>query len=50
MKLFAVLGIFAAGYAYVLTSTTDMVIAQTQELHSTYQAAAKEAEQLAGDQ
>ncbi len=50
MKLLLVLGVLAGGYAYVLLHTTDIVLAQTQQLHAAYQYSADYADQLANSQ
>lgn len=50
MKLFAVLGVLAALYAYVLVHTTNIVLAQTGHLNATYQYVANNAEKIATGQ
>jgi uncharacterized MnhB-related membrane protein len=50
MRLFLVLGVLAALYAYVLLHTTDVVLAQAQHLNTTYQYVANNADKIATGQ
>jgi hypothetical protein len=50
MKLFLVLGVLASGYVYVLLHTTDIVLAQTQQLNATYQYVGSHADAIASGQ
>jgi hypothetical protein len=47
MKLFLVLGALAGGYMYVLLHTTNIVMAQTQQLGATYQYVSGHADAIA---
>lgn len=47
MKLFAVLGVLAALYTFVLLHTTDVVLNQTQKINATYQYVANNSDQIA---
>jgi len=47
MKLFVVLVTLAGLYTFVLLHTTNIVLAQTQQLNQTYQYVAQHADQLA---
>lgn len=47
MKLFLALLLLLGTYLYVLLQSTNLVLAQTQQLSRTYQSVASQADQLA---
>jgi hypothetical protein len=50
MRLFLLLGVLMGAYTFMLLKTTDIVIAQTQQLNSTYQYVANHSDQIATGQ
>jgi len=50
MRLLLVLGVLAGLYTYVLLHTTDIVLAQTQHINTTYQYVDNNADKIADSQ
>jgi hypothetical protein len=50
MKLFLVLGVLVGGYLFILLHTTNLVLAQTQQLGATYQYVGNNADKIVAGQ